>query len=220
MAPQYAVNTDPQVVGTLVSLARSAGAGRVLVMDNPAGGSPPACYTASGIADAVLAAGGEMVVMGAPGFQDHAVPGHLLRTQPVYTDILDADLVINVPVAKQHHSTGLTLAGKNMMGAIEARGRLHSLGLSEGIAEINALFRPHLTVIDAMRILVRNGPSGGSLGDVRRKDTVIASSDWVAADVYATRLFGVTPAFVPYIEAAAAMGLGSGDLKGVAVRYV
>jgi uncharacterized protein (DUF362 family) len=219
-APRFAVTTSPAVVASLVSLARQAGARRVLVMDNSSGGAPSACYAASGVAAAVKAAGGTMVVMGAPNFQTYAIPGHLLKKHPVYAAIVNADVLINVPIAKQHHSTGLTLAGKNMMGAIGDRARLHQLGLSQSIAEINALLRPELTVIDAMRILVRNGPGGGSLADVAVKNTVVACADWVAADAYTTRLFGKSPAFVPYISAATRMGLGRGTLSGVTIRNV
>lgn len=220
IAPKYAVTTSPGVVASLVRLARAAGAGRVLVMDNSSGGAPSACYAASGVAAAVRAAGGTMVVMGVPGFKTYTIPGHLLKKHPVYAAIVDADVLINVPIAKQHHSTGLTLAGKNMMGAIGNRSRLHQLGLSQSIAEINALLRPELTVIDAMRILVRNGPGGGRLGDVAVKNTVVACPDWVAADAYTTRLFGRSPAFVPYISAATRMGLGRGTLSGVSIRNV
>jgi uncharacterized protein (DUF362 family) len=220
IAPKYAVTTNPQVVASLVRLARAAGAGKVMVMDNSSGGAPSACYAASGIQTAVQAAGGSMVVMGSPGFKNYSIPGHLLKNQPVYSAIVKANVLINVPIAKQHHSTGLTLAGKNMMGAISSRARLHQLGLSQSIAEINALLRPELTVIDAMRILVRNGPGGGRLSDVAVKNTVVACADWVAADAYTTRLFGKTPSFVPYISAATRMGLGRGTLSGVSIRNV
>lgn len=217
LPPQYAVTTDPDVVAALVRLALEAGAARVLVMDNPSGGDPETIYPATGIAAAVKAAGGEMHVMGRPLYRDYRIPGHLLRAHPLYAPLVDADVLINVPVAKQHGSTGLTLAGKNMMGATDDRGRMHRLGLSESIAELNAALHPDLSVIDATRILVANGPSGGSLADVRVKDTVIASADWVAADAYATRLFGRTPAFVPYIQAGAHLGLGTMDLSTVKV---
>ena len=220
IAPKYAVTTNPGVVASLVGLAHGAGASKVLVMDNSSGGAPSACYAASGVAAAVKAAGGTMVVMGTPGFQTHAIPGHLLKKHPVYSAIVNANVLINVPIAKQHHSTGLTLAGKNMMGAISDRARLHQLGLSQSIAEINALLQPELTVIDAMRILVRNGPGGGNLADVAVRNTVVACTDWVAADAYTTRLFGKSPAFVPYISAATRMGLGRGTLSGVTIRNV
>jgi uncharacterized protein (DUF362 family) len=220
LPPEYAVTTDPDVVATLVRLALAAGATHVLVMDNPAGGLPQTTYMVSGIAPAVAKAGGTMHIMSDSGYRDYAIPGHLLTVHPLYQIIADADVLINVPVAKQHGSTGLTLAGKNLMGATDDRGRMHRLGLSQSIAELNAALRPDLSVIDATRILVRNGPSGGSLDDVSVKDTVIASADWVAADTYATRLFDKTPADVPYIAAAATMELGTTDLAVMTVRHV
>ena len=219
-APKYAVDTNPSVVGTLVSLARQAGAKKVIVMDNPVGSDPANCYSASGIAAAVKSAGGSMHVMGSGGYKSYAIPGHLLTTHPLYAAIVIADVLINVPIAKQHGSTGLTLGGKNMMGCTNNRQRMHTLGLSQSIAEINAKLRPELTVIDAMRILVRNGPSGGGLDDVRVKNTVIACRDWVAADTYATRLFGKKPGAVPYIKAAAGMDLGTMDLSSLTIRIV
>lgn len=219
-APKYAVTTNPAVVGALVTLARQAGARAVFVMDNPVSSDPANCYAASGIATAVRSAGGSMHVMGSSGYKSYAIPGHLLKTQPLYAAIINADVLINVPIAKQHSSTGLTMAGKNMMGCTSNRKKLHTLGLSQGIAEINAKLRPELTVIDAMRILVHNGPSGGSLSDVRTKNTVIACKDWVAADTYATRLFGKKPGAVPYIKAAANMNLGTMNLSSVTIRNV
>ena len=219
-APKYAVDTNPSVVGTLVGLARQAGAKKVIVMDNPVSSDPSNCYGASGIAAAVKSAGGSMHVMGSGGYKSYAIPGHLLTTHPLYAALVNADVLINVPIAKQHGSTGLTLAGKNLMGCTSDRQRMHTLGLSQSIAEINAKLRPGLTVIDAMRILVRNGPSGGSLDDVKVKNTVIACKDWVAADTYATRLFGKKPGAVPYIKAAAQMDLGTMDLSSLTIRIV
>jgi uncharacterized protein (DUF362 family) len=218
-APEYATTTDPDVVATLVRLAREAGAKQVVVMDNPLSDAA-AAYSASGIAAAVQAAGGTMHLMSDAGYSSYAIPGHLLGTHPLYAAIVDADVVISAPVAKQHGSAGLTLAGKNLMGATSDRGRMHSMGLSQCIAELAAALRPDLAVIDATRILVRNGPTGGSLDDVVVKDTVIACADWVAADTYATRLFDMTPDDVPYIKAAADMGLGTMDLTSVSVRIV
>ncbi len=216
-AAKYAATTNPVVVATLVRLARGAGARRVRVMDNPISSSASSCYAASGIASAVKAAGGSMQVMSASRYVTYDIPGGTLGRLPVYRDLLACDVLINVPIAKQHGSTGLTLSGKNLMGCTSNRGKMHNLGLSRAIAELNAKLRPDLTVLDAVRILVRNGPTGGSLSDVRRKDTVIASKDWVAVDAYATRLFGKTPRFVPYIAAAAKMGLGRSDLSGLAI---
>jgi uncharacterized protein (DUF362 family) len=218
--PAFAVDTNPSVVGTLVSLARQAGASKVLVMDNPVGSNPGTCYSVSGIQAAVKSAGGTMHTMSPSGFKNYAIPGHLLRTHPLYATIVNADVLINVPIAKVHGSTGLTLAGKNLMGCTNNRGRMHTLGLSQSIAELNAKLRPELTVVDAMRILVRNGPSGGSLSDVATRNTVLACKDWVAADTWACRLFGKSAGAVPYIKAGANMGLGTMNLSAISIKNV
>jgi len=187
-------------------------------MDNPVSSSPSTCYSASGIGSAVRAAGGSMQVMSASRYLTYDIPGTLLDRHPIYRDMIECDVLINVPIAKVHGSTGLTLAGKNLMGCTSNRSRMHNLGLSRSIAELNAKLKPELTVLDAIRILVKHGPTGGSLADVRRKDVVIACKDWVAADAYATRLFGKTPAYVPYLAAAAKMGLGKASLTGLTIK--
>jgi uncharacterized protein (DUF362 family) len=220
-APQYAATTNPQVVGTLVSLARAAG-GRVVVMDNPISADPTSAYAASGIKSAVQAAGGSMKVMSRAksAYRNYHLPGHFLGNFPLYPDFVNADVLINVPIVKQHGSTGLTIAGKNLMGCTWNRSKMHK-SLSQSIAEVNAKLRPELTIVDAMRILVRNGPTGGNLADVKVKNTVLACPDWVAADTYAaSRVFGMAAGKVPYLKAAANMGLGTMNLGRVTIKNV
>ncbi len=215
---EYASTTNPDVVATLVRLCLGAGAKRVRVMDYPFGGTPQASYARSGIEEAVRNAGGEMEVMAMMGFVDTAIPeGVDLKTWPVYQPILDADLVINVPIAKHHSLARLTLGGKNLMGTVNDRGQIHR-NLGQRIADITSLVRPELTVVDAVRILMRNGPTGGNLDDVKLTNTLIASTDIVAADAYACSLFGVPPEEISYIAASAKMGLGTMDLSGVKVE--
>ena len=221
-APKYAATTNPEVVATLVRLARAAGAGKVLVMDNPISADPTAAYSASGIASAVRAAGGSMKVMSRAksAYRNYKMPGHFLGSFPLYPDFVNAHVLINVPIVKQHGSTKVTIAGKNLMGCTWNRSKMHQ-ELSQSIAEVNAKLRPELTVVAAMRILVRNGPTGGSLADVKVKNTVLACTDWVAADTYAaSRIFGIAAAKVPYLKAAANMGLGTTNLANVRIRNV
>jgi uncharacterized protein (DUF362 family) len=127
--------------------------------------------------------------------------------------------VINVPIAKDHGLARLTLAGKNLLGVIENRGGMHR-NIGQRIADLTSLVRPQLTVIDAVRILMANGPTGGNLDDVKQTDTVIASADQVAADAYATSLFGLQPSDISYITACADMGLGTMDLGAVKVEEI
>jgi uncharacterized protein (DUF362 family) len=216
-AQEYAATTNPDVVATIVALCLEAGARRVRVMDNPFDSPAPAAYEASGITAAVEKAGGQMQVMSPFKFVDTAIPrGKAIKRCAIYEDILKADLVVNVPIAKQHSLTRLTLGGKNLMGCIADRQNLH-FDLGQCVADLTSRIRPGLTVVDAVRILVAGGPTGGDLADVERKDTVIASADSVAADSYAATLFGLTGADVTYLPASAAMGLGTLDLKKIRI---
>ena len=218
--PEYAATTNPEVVAALVSLCLGAGAKRVRVMDYPFGGTAEEAYAKSGIADAVKAAGGEMEVMAQMKYQMADIPqGKDLTQIRVYRDALDADVFINVPIAKDHGLARLTLGMKNLLGVIWARTSMHR-NMGQRIAELTSLVRPTLTVVDAVRILMANGPTGGDLNDVKKTNTIIASPDIVATDAYATSLFGMTPADIAYITAAAKMGLGTMDLKGVKVEEI
>ncbi|MHB0858867.1 MAG: DUF362 domain-containing protein [Anaerolineae bacterium] len=215
--PEFASTTNPQVVATLVRLCLGAGAKRVRVMDNPFAGTAQQAYARSGIEEAVNAAGGEMEVMARMGFVDTPIPdGRDIQSWPIYTPVLEADLVINVPIVKHHNLARLTLGGKNLMGVIEERGQIHR-NLGPRIADIASLVRPQLTVVDAVRMLMANGPTGGNLDDVKLTNTVIASHDLVAADTYATTLFGLQPTDISYIQAASDAGLGSMDLAGLKI---
>ena len=217
---EYAVTTNPWVVGALVKLALEAGASRVQVMDNPFGGTAQEAYARSGIEEQVKIAGGEMMLMSGFKFVKTDIPlGKDLKSITAFQDILDADVLIDVPIAKHHGMAGLTLGMKNLMGAIEHRTTIH-MNLGERIADLASLFRPALTVVDAVRILMANGPTGGDLSDVKKLDTVIASPDIVAADSYATTLFGLQPENIPYISPAVAMGLGRSDLGNLRIEEI
>lgn len=217
---EYASTTNPWVVAALVKACLEAGARSVQVMDLPFGGTQEQAYSKSGIAEQVEAAGGEMVFM--PGFQyvSTDIPdGVDLKKTKVFGGVLDADVLINVPIAKHHSLSGLTLGMKNLMGLIQDRPMIHQ-NLGQRVADLTSLFRPTLTVIDAVRILVANGPTGGRLDDVKQMDTVIVSPDIVAADSYAATLFGLSPDQIPYIPAAAAMGLGHSDWQNLKLEEI
>ena len=217
---EYAVTTNPEVVGTIVALCQEAGAKRIRVMDQPFGGTASQAYSKSGIADAVKAAGGEMEVMSSIKFKNTSLPGAVdIKTWPVYADILSADVVINVPIAKQHNLAVLTLAMKNLMGVVENRNQIH-INLGQRVADIASLVKPALNIIDCVRILVRNGPTGGNLNDVKMTNTVIASRDIVAVDAYAATLFGLTGADIPAVSAGAKMGLGTLDIKNIKIEEI
>ena len=214
---EYAATTNPWVVAALVKLCLGAGAKQVQVMDTGFGGSPKKAYTMSGIQEQVEAAGGEMVLMPDFKYSMTDIPqGKDIKKWPVFEDVLTADVVINVPIAKTHGLSRLTLGMKNLMGLVQNRGSLHA-NLGQRLADLTSLIRPTLTVVDAVRILTANGPTGGNLDDVKKLDTIIASTDIVAADAYATTLFSMQPSDISYIRAGAEMGLGQMDLTSLVI---
>jgi uncharacterized protein (DUF362 family) len=153
-------------------------------------------------------------------FRETEIPeGRDIKKWRVYNDVLDADVLINVPIAKHHSLARLTLGMKNLLGVIVERNKIH-INLSQRIADLNSLVRPTLTLVDAVRILMRHGPSSGNLNDVKLANTVIASHDIIAADAYAATLFGLTGADIPAIRAGAQMGLGTMDLGSVKVEEI
>ena len=219
-APEYAATTNPAVVATLVDLALKAGARRVRVMDLGFGSPMREAYQASGIQQAVESVGGTVEIMVPFKFVAAAIPqGRSIHSWPVYRDIMTADLVINVPIAKDHGLTALTLGGKNLMGVITDPSGLHG-DIGQRVADLVSAVRPALTVVDAYRILTQNGPTGGSLEYVKQTRQVIASHDIVAADAYAATLFDMKGTDVPYVAAEAKMGLGQADLRRVKIKEI
>jgi uncharacterized protein (DUF362 family) len=218
--PEYAATTNPEVVGALVTLCLSAGAKRVRVMDFPFGGTAQEAYSRSGIDEAVRTAGGQMEFMSSIKYREAAITdGVDLKKWLVYGDALDANVIINVPIAKHHSLARLTLGMKNLMGLIQNRGQFH-FNLGQRIADLTSLLRPKLTIVDAVRILLNHGPTGGDLGDVKVTNTIIASHDIVAADAYAATLFGLTGSDIPATRAGAQMGLGTMDLESINVEEI
>jgi uncharacterized protein (DUF362 family) len=217
---EYAATTNPWVVGALVKLCKGAGAARVRVMDFSFGGTPAQAYAISGIQEQVTAAGGEMETPARMKFVKSDIPqGQDIHDWLIYEDVLKADVLINVPIAKHHSLAKLTLGMKNLMGVVQNRESLHT-NLGQRLADLASRVKPALTVVDAVRILTANGPTGGNLDDVKKLDTVIASPDIVAADTYGASLFGVKPGELAYLVAGEKMGLGTSDLSSVKLEQV
>lgn len=223
--PEQAADTHPLVVKALVKASLDAGASKVMVFDRTCNESR-SCYASSGIIDAVKTIEDKKVSWFYVEDEDRKfVPvkiekGKDLKTWEFHRDALEADCYINVPIAKHHRLSKLTLGLKNILGVVGGnRGQLHQ-NLGQRIADLNTVRRSKLTVVDATRILLRNGPVGGNLEDVKVLDTLIASGDIVAADAYAATLFDMKPSDVEATRLAAELGLGEMDLDRIKVTKV
>ncbi len=212
--PEQAANTSPEVVGALVRLCREAGASAVWVSDVSLN-DPARCFFRSGIQTAAQDAGAEVRLPGANDFVTTDMGGSLLRVWPVSRFFHEVDRVINVPIVKHHSLCGCTLAMKNWYGVLGGRRNQLHQDIHTSIVDLAQAVRPTLTVMDAIRVLKRNGPTGGSLGDVAIENTVVAGLDEVAIDAWSLQLLGLTPDRVAYLPMGEARGLGKVDWRSL-----
>jgi len=215
--PELAACTNPEVVGALVEMAFAAGAKKVTVMDNTTN-QAQRCYIRSGIQAAAKAAGADVPFVNPRRIKKMAVRGAWLKEWDVIEDFVAVDKLINVPIVKHHSLCRATIGMKNWLGAIgDPRNQLHQR-LDEAMVDLAAFFKPVLTVLDAYRILVRNGPQGGRLSDTRLTKTVVAGPDAAAVDAMGATFLEIPPAELPYLKFAVERGLGRIDLEKLAIE--
>ena len=217
--PIHAANTNPDVVGAVVQLAYEAGAKRVVVADGSCN-DPNRCFQRSGIWKKAYALGAEIVLPAEHRYRTTRLKGEVLDEWPIFTTLVDADKVINVPVAKHHNLARYTAAMKNWYGVLGGRrNRLHQ-NIDTSIADLATFMRPTLVVVDAMRVLVRNGPQGGNIDDTKVMNTVFATVDQVAADAYGATLIGEHRDRLPYLKMGHDRGLGTMYWENLKVQEV
>jgi len=206
--PEQAANTNPEAVAEMVRQCKQAGAKRVIVTDVSCN-EPRRCFLRSGIQAAAHTEGAEVILPDPELFREVDMGGIVLKTWPVFTPFLEADKIVNMPIAKHHVLTGATLGMKNWYGILGGeRNRLHQQ-IHQSLVDLASFMLPTLTLIDCYRILLRNGPTGGNLEDVAVKKTVVAGTDPVALDAYVAKAYwNLDPAQLPYLQMAAARGLG------------
>jgi uncharacterized protein (DUF362 family) len=217
--PIHAANTNPDVVGAVVQLAFEAGAKKVVVADGSCN-DPNRCFQRSGIWRKAYGLGAEVVLPAEHRFRTTRMKGEILDEWPIFTTLVDCDKVINVPVAKHHNLAKYTAAMKNWYGVLGGRrNRLHQ-NIDVSIADLATFMRPTLVVVDAMRVLMRNGPQGGNIDDTKVLNTVFATVDQVAADAYGATLIGQHRDNLPYLKMGHERGLGTMFYENLRVREV
>jgi uncharacterized protein (DUF362 family) len=222
VSPERAGNTNPQLIKRVIQHCIQAGAREVYVFDNTCD-KWDRCYATSGIEQATKDAGGKL----APGntenyYQSVEIPqGIKLKEAKVHELILDSDVFINMPVLKSHSSANLTICMKNLMGVVWDRGYWHRNDLHQCIADYATYTKkPTLNIVDAYRVMLKNGPRGVSEADVSLMKSLIISADMVAADAASAKIFGMSPEDVPYIGIADSMGIGTMALDKLNVHRI
>jgi len=222
VTPERAANTNPKLVKRVVEHCMQAGAKQVYVFDNTCD-KWDRCYANSGIEKAVKDAGGTMVPGHAESYyQTVDIPqGKKLKKAKVHELVLQSDVFINIPVLKHHSGAKLTIAMKNLMGVVWDRMYWHRNDLQQCIADY-ATFekKPTLNIIDAYRVMMKNGPRGVSEADVSLMKSQIVSADMVAADAAAAKIFGQEPEDIGHIALADEMGVGVMSLDKLNIHRV
>jgi uncharacterized protein (DUF362 family) len=218
--PEQAANTNPEIVAEVVRQCLSAGAKKVIVTDVSCNDARR-CFQRSGIAEAARSAGAQVLLPDPAQFKDVDLEGEVLQTWQVFEPFLSADKIINIPIAKHHSLSGATIGMKNWFGMLGGmRAELHQ-HIHESLVDLADFVRPTLTVVDCYRVLMRNGPTGGSLADVELHKVLVAGTDPVAIDAYvAKRYWNLDVDAMPYLKMASQRGLGSYEFDKVKSKLV
>ncbi len=220
-SPDRGANTHPALVKRIIEHCYNAGAKQVYVFDHTCN-EWTKCYANSGIEKAAKDAGATVVSGSSERYyQDVQVSGtKVLKNAKVHELILSSDVFINVPVLKHHGGANITISMKNLMGIIWDRGFWHANDLHQCIADFASFRKPDLNIVDAYRVMKRNGPKGLSVDDLVMMKSQIISTDMVSADVASCKLYGIEPETVNHIRLAGQSGVGNPNLESVKISRI
>jgi uncharacterized protein (DUF362 family) len=217
--PELAATTNPEILEAVIELCQEAGAKTVRIMDNTMHDARR-CFAITGAGMVAKKTGADLVFPRSSVMKEMNLRGNRLGVWPVFAPLMECDTLINIPVAKHHSLTGLTIGMKNWIGGVDgSRWKLHQ-DIHQSIVDLAQFFKPKVTLVDAIRIMTRNGPSGGSTDDVAQKNTLILSDDPVAADGRAALLFGRQPEDIGFIRLGQKSGLGTYEFQLLNLKQV
>jgi len=208
--------TNPELVGEIARLCFKAGASSVVVTDNPIN-DPVFCFTLTGITQAAESAGARVILPKKNFFKQITIPGaKLIVDWPVlYEPLKNINKVIGVTPVKDHHRSGASMGMKNWYGLLGGRRNIFHQDIYNIIKELAMMITPTLVVLDGTTTMMTNGPTGGSLSDIKHTNSMIVSTDQVAADAFGATLLDKTWNDLPFIAKAQAAGVGNADYKAL-----
>ncbi len=214
--PMLSATTHPELVAHMTRLCYRAGAATVRVTDNPIN-DPASCFTLTGIAAAAVGAGAKVLLPRDDLFKPLTVPrARLIRNWPIlFGPLADVNKVIGLAPVKDHHRSGASMVMKNWYGLLGGRRNIFHQDIYGIILELAMLVRPSLVVLDGTTTMMTNGPTGGSLSDLKATNTMIVGTDQVAADAFGATLLGRSTSELAFIDKAEAAGLGTADYRSL-----
>lgn len=214
--PMLCATTNPQLVTELARLCYAAGAATVAVTDNPIN-DPASCFALTGIGQAARSAGADVILPEERFFKPMTVKGaQLIRNWPVLmVPLAGVTKLIGIAPVKDHHRSGASMVMKNWYGLLGGRRNIFHQDIQTIIAELAGMVQPTLVVLDGTSTMMTNGPTGGSLADLKETRTLIVGTDQVAVDAFGATLLGKTAADLPFIAKAEALGAGTADYRSL-----
>jgi uncharacterized protein (DUF362 family) len=208
--------TNPELLAEVGRLCFKAGASSVIITDNPIN-NPESCFALSGLSEAVRSIGAGLMLPRDSFFRPITVAGGtLIKNWPVlYTPLDGVDKLIGIAPVKDHHRSGASMSMKNWYGLIGGRRNIFHQNINDFIKELGLMVRPTLVILDGTMTMMTNGPTGGSLSDLKATNTMIVSTDQVAADAFGATLLGKTALDLPYLQKAEAAGVGTADYESL-----
>jgi uncharacterized protein (DUF362 family) len=218
--PMLGATANPQLVALLVRLCYAGGAKQVVVTDNPIN-DPVSCFTLSGIGKAAAQAGAKVILPKESLFKHTTLAGgKLIKNWPIFFEPFNkVDRLIGIAPVKDHHRAGASMSMKNWYGLLGGRRNIFHQDINTIIAELSMMVRPTLVILDGTEVMLTNGPTGGSVSDLKRTNTLIASCDQVAADSYGCTLLGLKSSDLAYLAKAEEAGAGTTDYESLKPIY-
>ena len=219
--PALGATSHPDLVAAVARLCLDAGASRVIVTDNPIN-DPASCFALTGIDAAARRTGAEVVIPRESLFERFTVSGgRLIQDWPVlYAPLARVDRVIGMAPVKDHHRSGASMTLKNWYGLLGGRRNIFHQDIHTIIQELAMMIRPTVVVLDGTQSMMTNGPTGGSLSDLKPTGTLIVSTDPVAADAFGATLLGRKPTDLPFIAKAESVGAGTADYRSLDFKEI
>jgi uncharacterized protein (DUF362 family) len=212
-APILGATTNPNLIKQVALLCKEAGAKKIIIADNPIN-QPEGCFFKTGILKAAQEVGAEIILPKLSAFKHVEINGEVLKNWPMfYRPFQEANKVIGIAPCKDHNLCGGSMTMKNWYGLLGGQRNQFHQQIHDVISDFPIMIKPTLVVLDATRVLMRNGPTGGSLNDVADVNTLVVGTDMVAVDTFGYTLLGRSPEELEYLQKASARGLGSMDWK-------
>ena len=218
--PMLGATTNPDIITQVIKLCYNAGAKSVTVIDNPIN-DPQSCFKISGIAKASLSSGAKIIYPTENQFAKTTLKNaELIRNWPIFFQPLkNADKLIGIAPVKDHHRSGASMTMKNWYGLLGGRRNIFHQDINTIIAELAAMVKPTLVILDGAQAMISNGPTGGSISDLKTTNTLIASCDQVAADSYGCSLLQMKIEQLGYLRKAQNAGTGTTDYNSLKPKF-